>query len=517
VSAVVDKLVGRTLAKRYRIVRPIGTGGMGVVYEAEHVALGRRVALKVLTHTDERALERFHQEATATAKLDSPHIVAVTDFNKSADGPAFIVMELLEGESLHRKIKREGALTLGIAVPIAVQLLSGLAAAHRARIVHRDVKPANIFILSSEAGDLVVKLLDFGIAKLAAEAGRFKTTVGTVLGTPAYLAPEQIMGGVVDARTDVHAVGLTLYEMLTGERPWGGRRGAELGLAIVQDSPKPIKRADVSMELAAIVARAVAKDPNHRFADANEMRDALRSLGIAAERIAPIAVEQTAEDPAHDTIRESMRDTAGETATMVPAITTLPLAVAPVAAPAAPAAAPARPVAAPAAPAPSVPAPAAARLEASPPPSRTGVGSVLVVAVLLAVAAIAWLKWRGGNSVAPVAVVPSAPPSVAPGPFSVPVVATRAEATATAAVPRGSDVTPDAEPPRLRPTRLAPVALGAAAAAESTEAAPLAPLFAESPEPSAASPPKASATPKTVEPCPYGQFHDPFDGHCVKL
>lgn len=291
-----DKLVGRTLAKRYRIVRPIGTGGMGVVFEAVHVDLGRSVALKVLRETDQRALERFHQEALATAKLDSPHIVGVTDFHPGGSGPAFIVMELLAGSSLRELLQRERALATTTAVHIADQLLAALATAHRAGIVHRDVKPPNVFLVPEAPGaPPTIKLLDFGVAKLAAEAGGMKTTVGTVLGTPGYLAPEQIHGIEVDARTDVHAVGLLFYEMLVGRRLWVDARGAELGRAIALEIPPPVIRADVPVELSALIARALAKDPRARFADAAEMRRALRAIPVSralAELTAPATVRE---------------------------------------------------------------------------------------------------------------------------------------------------------------------------------------------------------------------------------
>jgi eukaryotic-like serine/threonine-protein kinase len=216
---------GTLLAGRYRIVRPIGQGGMGVVYEAEHIALGRHVALKVLFDHDKKAMKRFQQEGRAMAKLAHPHIVAIVDYIAQVGDPPILAMELLQGESLKTVLEREGALSIERCVRLATQILRGLAAAHDAGIVHRDVKPSNVFLVRDERGEESVKLLDFGVAKLF-DFDAVATTFGGVIGTTSYYSPEQLRyekGLKIDGRADLHAVGIILYEMLAGRRPWKAR------------------------------------------------------------------------------------------------------------------------------------------------------------------------------------------------------------------------------------------------------------------------------------------------------
>jgi Protein kinase domain len=267
----VGDLVGRTLAGRYRVVRPIGRGGMGVVYEAVQLDLERRVALKVLLDSDARALARFRQEALSTANLASPHIVTVSDLCEPPDAPPFLVMELLEGEPLGRLLSRERLVSATRAVGIAGQVLSALAVAHAQGIVHRDIKPANVFLVKTATSDDFIKVLDFGIAKV--ESGGVKTTTGAIVGTPAYLAPEQILGGDVGPWTDTRAVGVLLYEMLSGARPWPGKDPL---VAVLTEPPAPL--GGVPDALAALVMRALADDAKERFRTADEMLAALRAL-----------------------------------------------------------------------------------------------------------------------------------------------------------------------------------------------------------------------------------------------
>ena len=273
-----EDLVGRVLAARYRLMRVLGKGGMGVVYEAVQLALGRRVAVKVLFDRDARALARFRQEALAAASILHPNVVSVTDFDAGGEGgPPFIAMELLSGRSLARLLAVEKPFSVGRAVAIAAQMLEGLGAAHAAGIVHRDVKPGNVFLVDLPGGHLLVKVLDFGIAKLLEDENRIRTTTGSFLGTPAYVAPEQFVGGKdIDARTDIHAVGLCLYEMLTGERAFRGDGRVDVATKILRTEAPRIERPDVPGELADVVARALAKDKGARWPTAGAMLDALR-------------------------------------------------------------------------------------------------------------------------------------------------------------------------------------------------------------------------------------------------
>ncbi len=281
---------GTLLGGRYRVVRMIGSGGMGAVYEGVQEGLGRRVALKVLharfAHTPD-LIERFRREAQAAAALAHPHIVQVSDSHMNEGEPPFIVMEFLEGQSLGDRIRQEGPLTGDRVAKIFAQVLDGLAAAHRAGIVHRDIKPDNIFLTtSSTLGDLV-KLVDFGVAKIHADGEAPLTIAGTVIGTLTYMAPEQARGATVDARTDIYATAGCMYYALSRRRPIEGRQGPAMLAAIVMDEPAPLSShvPNVDRELEAIVHRALQKSPEARFSTADEMRHALTSwLGARTQQ-----------------------------------------------------------------------------------------------------------------------------------------------------------------------------------------------------------------------------------------
>jgi serine/threonine-protein kinase len=256
---------------------------MGTVYHAIQEGLGRRVAVKLLDPRlaeDRDQLERFRREAEVVAALGHPNIVQVTDFHyPDAESPQpFLVMELLRGESFGACIARLGVLPFGRVAFIVAQVLSALSAAHRAGVVHRDIKPDNVFLLSDAAVPDTVKVLDFGIAKMSVDGQAKLTGTGAMLGTPAFMAPEQARGAVdVDARADIYAVGAMMYQALTGKLPYEAPSVPALLFAIVEKSPASLRvaRPDAPDELVAIVERAMAKDRNARFADAEEMRRAL--------------------------------------------------------------------------------------------------------------------------------------------------------------------------------------------------------------------------------------------------
>jgi len=267
---------GQTVAGKYRLVRKLGAGGMGVVYEAEDLRLKRTVALKFLPPgltADAEARERFIHEARAASSLDHPNICTIHEVDEAEDGGLYIVMSCYQGESLKDKLGL-GALEPIEAIRIASEVAEGLAKAHEHGIVHRDVKPGNIMITS----DGLAKILDFGLAKLAGEARM--TVTGTTVGTVAYMSPEQARGDDVDARTDVWSLGVVLYELATGALPFD-RASARAGLnAIVHDEPRPAKdlRPGYPAELAHVIRKALAKDPAKRYASAREMAGELRGL-----------------------------------------------------------------------------------------------------------------------------------------------------------------------------------------------------------------------------------------------
>jgi serine/threonine protein kinase/tetratricopeptide (TPR) repeat protein len=269
----------------YRIASKIGAGGMGEVYRATDTKLGRDVALKVLPAEmagDPERLARFRREARALATLNHPHIVTIFSVEE-ANGVHFITMELVEGQSLDRLIPENG-LPVERILEIASPLADALAAAHEKGIVHRDLKPGNVMV----TGDGRVKVLDFGLAKEmrahdpadATLTSAGNTAGGVVMGTPAYMSPEQIAGRALDHRTDIFSLGIILYEMASGQRPFEGASSAELASAILRDTPRPLSeiRAGLAKELHLLIQRCLQKEARNRFSSARDVRDALQAL-----------------------------------------------------------------------------------------------------------------------------------------------------------------------------------------------------------------------------------------------
>ncbi len=283
-----SQLVGTLLAGRYRIKTLCGEGGMGRVYEAEHVEIGRRVAVKVLHPAYSRTpevVERFRREARAASKAGHPNIVDVTDSGTTSDGSFFFVMEYVEGVELGLVIFKEGPLSAGRALHIAAQMCDALQAAHDAGIIHRDLKPENVLLISKEGAPDFVKVLDFGIAKSAEmeetnKAGRRLTRPGVAMGTPEYMAPEQAAGKPADPRSDIYAVGSILYEMLTGNPPYDGDNVMEVLHKKANESPPPLRslRPDLSPEVEQLVERAMARSPAMRPQSMVELAGLMRSL-----------------------------------------------------------------------------------------------------------------------------------------------------------------------------------------------------------------------------------------------
>jgi serine/threonine protein kinase/Flp pilus assembly protein TadD len=268
--------VGQTISGKFRISREIGQGGMGIVYEAEDMRLKRMVALKFLpAHLtrDPEARDRFIQEAQAASGLDHPNICTIYEIGETEAGEMYIAMAYYKGESLKDKSERILLPPFEV-IDVAVQVAEGLAKAHEQGIVHRDIKPGNIFATS----DGTVKILDFGLAKLTGQMGR--TLPGTAAGTVAYMSPEQVRGENIDARTDIWSLGVVLYEMVTGGLPFRGEKDRAVFNAILNTPPLPAKelRHGFPAEVGGIIRRALAKDPAKRFVSAREMADALLNL-----------------------------------------------------------------------------------------------------------------------------------------------------------------------------------------------------------------------------------------------
>jgi serine/threonine protein kinase len=275
--AALEAFVGRTLQGRYRIDALLGMGGMGAVFRAHHLGLQQDVALKVLRpglRSGHIAPARFEREARSASRLDHPNCVRVNDFGELDDGTKFLVMELLAGDELESRL---GAPWDPVeAIDVAVQILDGLAHAHARGVVHRDLKPANVLLTADHHGQRRVKLVDFGIAKLLEgdDAGPKLTRTGMLFGTPRYMSPEQAGGGKVDARTDLYAVGLLLYEMLAGHPPFQAGDVSAIIRMHVLVPPPPLPES-VPPGLAAVVMRLLAKSRADRFANAAETIAAL--------------------------------------------------------------------------------------------------------------------------------------------------------------------------------------------------------------------------------------------------
>ena len=303
-------MIDEILNGKYRLIRQMGAGGMGAVYEAEEVPSSRRVAVKVISTGDEsrdRALVgRFHREAKATMSIDTDHIVRVFDTgNDAVSGQPFMVMEYLVGEDLAQAFKRLGPLPPETALRIVAQATFGLEKAHAARVVHRDIKPANLFLAEKEGGGLIVKVLDFGIAKIKMDQANITdskslTRTGSMVGSPLYMSPEQARGSKsIDHRADIWSMGVVLYQALTGRTPNQDIEAlGELIIAICSELPRPMQELApwVSPDIASIVHRALRFEPADRFQTADEMLAALTALlpdgsSLTAEMLTPLTAE----------------------------------------------------------------------------------------------------------------------------------------------------------------------------------------------------------------------------------
>jgi eukaryotic-like serine/threonine-protein kinase len=282
----------------YRILHRIGEGGMGSVWLAEHVTLGRRAALKVL-HAELSAnpeiVARFFNEARAATAIADPGIVQIFDFGQHVDGSAYIVMELLDGEPLAHRLQRCGALAVPDALRIMRQVASTLGAAHARGIVHRDLKPDNIFLVRDPevSGGERAKILDFGIAKLTGDQVGVKTQTSAVMGTPTYMSPEQCRGaGQVDQRSDVYALGCVLFELVTATPPFVAEGvGDIIAMHLREAPPAPSQRVPgVGLDVDQLVLRCLAKDPAQRFASAAELAIAIGALVGSSPQVPPVRV-----------------------------------------------------------------------------------------------------------------------------------------------------------------------------------------------------------------------------------
>ncbi|MBX6363199.1 MAG: protein kinase [Gemmatimonadetes bacterium] len=462
------ELVGQVIGGRYRIERKLGEGGMGQVYLAEHVKLGRACAIKIMRPAlmrDQDAIGRFAREAATAGRISHPNVAAVYDFGETEDGLIYLAMEHVEGTPLSAVLASRGRLPPAEAVEIAAQVAAGLNAAHELSIIHRDLKPDNVLLSYGRDGRPVVKVVDFGIAKAIQEPGQNLTQTGMVVGTLEYMSPEQLIGEALDGRSDVYSLGCVLYEMLTGERTFGGSTGAALTRRLTEPPPHPRARVpEVPEALDAVVVRALARVAADRFATATELRDALlASIEAPAPAPTPPGAMPAAAPPAPATT-PATATAPPATAPEASAATTPPAPV-PAAAPAsavtpvptgAPTAAGGAPIqsAPPAAPTATVTAPQAGPEPATAPPRRGWALRLATAAVVVAALAAGALMVRGRRT--PAAAPPPASASAAAAPAGAasgePAVAAASPAPVAADQPAQAAAAPPTTPASTTPT-----------------------------------------------------------------
>lgn len=308
-EAAEDPRIGMVLQDRYRIVRKIGEGGMGAVYEGEHVLIKRRVAIKCLhaqLATNPEIVARFHREAHAATSIGQQNIVEVTDMGRFDDGSVFMVLEFLEGRDWSDDIDNHGAQPVSKVIQIMEQVCDALTAAHAKGIIHRDLKPENIFLIDRGGNPDFVKVLDFGISKFkdAAGPGSSMTQTGTTLGTPYYMAPEQAQGKKdIDQRADIYSLGVILFQALTGQYPFDDESYPMLVLKICTEPPPSLRlyRPDLPAELEEIIGMLLSKSPDGRFADCQSLKSALQPF-----RTLDAAPQVAVDAPSTSTMKSSL-------------------------------------------------------------------------------------------------------------------------------------------------------------------------------------------------------------------
>ena len=297
-------LPGTIIDQRYRVVRKLAAGGMGEVYQAEHIQLGKAMAIKVMRpemSRDPDFVARFKREAVAASRIGQQNIVDISDFGQTDDGRFYFAMEYLDGETLGAVVHREGAMQLQRAVGVAVQVARARVAAHSLGVVHRDMKPENVMLLQRPGQPDLVKVLDFGVAKVATGQGDGgHTAIGMVVGTPQYMSPEQAKGIAVDARTDIYALGLILYELIAGRPTFSGETMSSLMVKQVTEPPSPLEPgplSEVPGELEELVFRMLEKDPAARPQTMDEVAEQLASVEAKLRAKVPLRVASSMATP----------------------------------------------------------------------------------------------------------------------------------------------------------------------------------------------------------------------------
>jgi len=318
-------LVGAVIAERYHVLEKLGEGGMGQVYLAEHVKMGRRSAVKVMNASmahDANAIGRFNREASNASRIDHPNVAAIYDFGETPDGLVYLAMQYVEGKTLTQIMQAEGPMPPARAAEIIRQAAEGLDAAHDLGIVHRDLKPDNIMVAKDRDGLDCVKVVDFGIAKAAGSTAQKVTRTGIVVGTPEYMSPEQIAGEEVDARSDLYSLALVAFNLITGDLPFPAESTQTSMVMRLTERARSLAevRPDIAWpaELQAVMSRALERQPDRRYATTREFG---RALQAAVAGMAPIAsaAPRTTEMSAPTAVISTAETTAAPTTRPVPA------------------------------------------------------------------------------------------------------------------------------------------------------------------------------------------------------
>ena len=314
-----DELIGRAIGS-YRVVKPLGKGGMGAVYMAEHPVIGSKVAIKFLHPqyaTDKKIVDRFFNEARAVNVIGHDNILKILDLNVTDDNRHYFIMEFLHGKALQDLVKPDVPIPLETTGPILLQVCEALQAAHDHNIIHRDLKPDNVYLIVHKGKKNFVKVVDFGIAKLTDEQGQStgKTQTGMVMGTPAYMSPEQAGGMTnrIDARSDIYSLGCMMYQMACGKLPFPGSSFGEVLIGHLQLPPPPLKEIapDIPEAYEAVIMKCLEKQQDNRYQTMNELHDAIldvmESLGITRDLPAADAAELAAVSSTKTALSRSSR------------------------------------------------------------------------------------------------------------------------------------------------------------------------------------------------------------------